>query len=246
MSNTNPALVFPMIVAAGVGKRFSSDMPKQYTQINGKTVLEHSVLAIRQVKNLQPLRVVISAEDDVAKTLSFNTSITWVIGGAERMHSVFNGVQSIWENCELENRSTSWVLIHDAARPCVKPDDVENLIKQVLVSEFGQKAGGILAVPVRDTVKQSHLINGETVSQQTIDRNTLWLAQTPQLFPLKPLYAYLTQAIEKNIPFTDEASLFEHFGQTPLLVEGSHSNIKLTFPEDLLFAQIYLGQEVFM
>lgn len=242
----NFSLIFPVIVAAGVGKRFGSDIPKQYTQLNGKTVLQHSVSMITQVQNLQPLRVVISAEDDFAKTLNFDTPIEWVKGGAERMHSVFNGVQSIWENCELENRSTSWVLIHDAARPCVKPKDVENLIKQVLVSEFGQKAGGILAVPVRDTVKQITTVNEQVLSVKTLDRNLLWLAQTPQLFPLKPLYAYLTQAIEKNIPFTDEASLFEHFGQTPLLVEGSHSNIKLTFPEDLLFAQIYLGQEVFI
>lgn len=242
----NFSLIFPVIVAAGVGKRFGSDIPKQYTQINGKTVLQHSVSMITQVQNLQPLRVVISAEDDFAKTLNFDTPIEWVKGGAERMHSVFNGVQSIWENCELENRSTSWVLIHDAARPCVKPDDVEKLITQVLTSEIGQGAGGILAVPVRDTVKQSQNINGQNVSQATIDRNTLWLAQTPQLFPLEPLYQYLSQAIKEtshcNSPFTDEASLFEHFGKTPLLVEGSHSNIKLTFAEDTIFTQIFLSR----
>ena len=114
----------------------------------------------------------------------------------------------------------------------------------MIASEIGQTAGGILAVPVRDTVKQSgHMgghLAGQMLSQKTLDRDTLWLAQTPQLFPLEALYHYLSQAITQHIPFTDEASLFEYFDQTPLLVEGSHSNIKLTFPEDMLFAQVFL------
>lgn len=247
MSNIPKLLIFPIIVAAGVGKRFGSDTPKQYTQLHGKTVLEHSVTAITHVTNLQPLNVVISAEDNVAKSLPFSVPINWILGGAERMHSVFNGVKAIWETCEIEKRQNAWVLIHDAARPCVKPDDIEKLISDVLQSSIGQQAGGILAVPVRDTVKQSIMTTGQDLSQTTcfsqttINRNTLWLAQTPQLFPLETLYRYLYQAIEQNIPFTDEASLFEHFGHTPLLVEGGHSNIKLTFPEDLLFANVFLA-----
>lgn len=233
-------LIFPLIVAAGVGKRFGSDMPKQYTQIHDKNVLHHSITAIWQVKNLEKMRVVISANDTFAKTLTLPTSIDWVIGGKERMHSVFNGVKAIWENIEVNDLPNAWVLIHDAARPCVKPGDIENLISQVTQSEQGKKAGGILAVPVRDTVKQSQILSNELISKTTIDRNTLWLAQTPQLFPLKSLYPYLQQAIDEHIPFTDEASLFEHFGKRPLLVEGSHSNIKLTFPEDVLFAEVFL------
>lgn len=239
-------IIYGVIVAAGVGKRFGSDMPKQYTLIHGKTVLEHSVAAISAVKNLEKITLVISAEDNIAKTLNFATPVDFVIGGAERMHSVFHGVQAIWEDCAVENRNhiknQAWVLIHDSARPCVKSSDIEKLIMQVTQSEQGQQTGGIFAVPVRDTVKQSQNIDGQNFSQKTIDRNHLWLAQTPQLFPLEPLYHYLQQAIEQNIPFTDEASLFEHFGKMPILVEGSHSNVKLTFPEDLLFAEIYLEQ----
>lgn len=238
---TLPPEIYALVVAAGVGSRFGAALPKQYTQIHGKTVLQHSVATISAVKNLEKLTLVISAEDRIAKTLDFAVPVDFVIGGAERMHSVFHGVQAIWKNCAIENRSKSWVLIHDAARPCVKSSDIENLITQVTHNEQGQKSGGILAVPVRDTVKQSQSIDGHNFSQKTFDRSTLWLAQTPQLFPLEPLYHFLQQAIEQAIPFTDEASLFEHFEQQPLLVEGSHSNIKLTFPEDLLFAEIYLN-----
>lgn len=241
MATIHDPLIFPIIVAAGVGKRFGSELPKQYTKIHNKTVLEHSVAALTQITDLQPLRVVISAEDNFAKSIKFILPIEWVIGGAERMHSVFNGAQAVWQNCEVNNRQDAWVLIHDAARPCVKPSDIKTLIDQVTHSEQGKTAGGILAVPVRDTVKKSKKVEGEILSQTTIDRSTLWLAQTPQLFPLEPLYHFLQQAIAQNIPFTDEASLFEHFGKMPLLIEGSHSNIKLTFPEDMLFAEVFLA-----
>ncbi len=95
-------------------------------------------------------------------------------------------------------------------------------------------------MPVRDTVKQSLSTTHGLLSNVTLDRNQLWLAQTPQIFPLEKLYHYLQQAIEQHIPFTDEASLFEHFGEKPLLVEGSHTNIKLTYPEDLLFVEMFL------
>ena len=144
------------------------------------------------------------------------------------------------------------MLIHDAARPCVNPSDIEKLITQTTQQFLQQShqqsqqqqesAGGLLAVPVRDTVKQIIHAQDQVLSQETLDRSQLWLAQTPQIFPLATLYDYLTQAIEQTIAFTDEASLFEHFGKQPLLVEGSHSNIKLTFPEDLQFAQVYLAK----
>lgn len=230
-----------IVVAAGVGKRFGTALPKQYTPIHRQTVLQHSIKALSQVASIDTCYLVVSKEDSIANTLEYALPIHWVIGGAERMHSVFNGVTAIWRTLDDPHDNAHWVLIHDAARPCVKPDDIEKLITQVLANESGQTAGGTLAVPVRDTVKQITTDNGQVYSATTLDRNQLWLAQTPQLFPLQPLYHYLTQAIEQHIPFTDEASLFEHFGKTPLLVEGSHSNIKLTFPEDLLFAEAVLS-----
>ena len=264
---SNNLTIDTVVVAAGVGKRFGSQMPKQYTHIGGQTVLQHSIAALSKVHQLSTCYLVVSEEDTIAKTLDFSMPIEWVIGGKERMNSVFNAVQTIWQQYQnpLSDKAFSdknshhaydnhWVLIHDAARPCVNPSDIEKLITQT-TQQFSQQshqqsqqeraqesAGGLLAVPVRDTVKQIIHAQDKVLAQKTLDRSQLWLAQTPQIFPLATLYDYLTQAIEQTIAFTDEASLFEHFGKQPLLVEGSHSNIKLTFPEDLQFAQVYLAK----
>ena len=263
---SNNFTIDTVVVAAGVGKRFGSQMPKQYTHIGSQTVLQHSIAALSKVQQLSNCYLVISEEDTIAKTLGFSMPIEWVIGGKERMNSVFNAVQTIWQQYQnpfndkaFNDKAFSdknshhaydnhWVLIHDAARPCVNPSDIEKLITQT-TQQFSQQsqqeqesAGGLLAVPVRDTVKQIIHSQDKVLAQKTLDRSQLWLAQTPQIFPLATLYDYLTQAIEQTIAFTDEASLFEHFGKQPLLVEGSHSNIKLTFPEDLQFAQVYLAQ----
>ena len=264
---SNNFTIDAVVVAAGVGKRFGSQMPKQYTHIGSQTVLQHSIAALSKVHQLSTCYLVISEEDAIAKTLGFSMPIEWVIGGKERMNSVFNAVQTIWQQYQntLRDKAFSekashhrhdnhWVLIHDAARPCVNPSDIEKLITQTTQQflqqshqqsqqEHGQEsAGGLLAVPVRDTVKQIIHSQDKVLAQKTLDRSQLWLAQTPQIFPLATLYDYLIQAIEQTIAFTDEASLFEHFGKQPLLVEGSHSNIKLTFPEDLQFAQVYLAK----
>ena len=264
---SNNFTIDAVVVAAGVGKRFGSQMPKQYTHIGGQTVLQHSIAALSKVHQLSTCYLVVSEEDTIAKTLGFSMPIEWVIGGKERMNSVFNAVQTIWqqyqtpfnekafsENASHHANDNHWVLIHDAARPCVNPSDIEKLITQTMQQfsqqshqqsqqEQGQESvGGLLAVPVRDTVKQIIPAQDKVLAQKTLDRSQLWLAQTPQIFPLATLYDYLTQAIEQTIAFTDEASLFEHFGKQPLLVEGSHSNIKLTFPEDLQFAQVYLAK----
>ena len=264
---SNNFTIDTVVVAAGVGKRFGSQMPKQYTHIGGQTVLQHSIAALSKVHQLSTCYLVISEEDTIAKTLGFSMPIKWVVGGKERMNSVFNAVQTIWQQYQtpFSDKAFSekashhaydnhWVLIHDAARPCVNPSDIEKLITQT-TQQFSQQshqqsqqeraqesAGGLLAVPVRDTVKQIIHAQDKVLAQKTLDRSQLWLAQTPQIFPLATLYDYLTQAIEQTIAFTDEASLFEHFGKQPLLVEGSHSNIKLTFPEDLQFAQVYLAK----
>lgn len=267
---SNNLTIDTVVVAAGVGKRFGSQMPKQYTHIGSQTVLQHTIAALSKVQQLSTCYLVISEEDTIAKTLGFSMPIEWVIGGKERMNSVFNAVQTIWqqyqnpfndkafndkafsEKASHHTYDNHWVLIHDAARPCINPSDIEKLIThttQQFLQQSPQQsqqeqesAGGLLAVPVRDTVK--HIIHAQdkVLSQKTLDRSQMWLAQTPQIFPLATLYDYLTQAIEQTIAFTDEASLFEHFGKQPLLVEGSHSNIKLTFPEDLQFAQVYLAK----
>lgn len=243
-------IIHTVVVAAGVGKRFGTSIPKQYCQIHGKTVLQHTISALSQVPAIDSCYLVVSADDNWAKSLNFDLPIHWVVGGAERMNSVYHGVRAVIEavgntvNLDLHSSLYShWVLIHDAGRPCVNPSDIKNLITTVCDKNY--QSGGLLAVPMRDTVKQQSLVsqnleNQYVVSDKTLDRSMLWLAQTPQLFPLVDLYDYLTIAINEKIAFTDEASLFEHFGKKPILVAGSQQNIKLTFPEDLQFAQVFL------
>lgn len=230
--------IHALIVAAGVGKRFGGSLPKQYTRIHDQTVLQHSVAALAQVAPITHCHVVIARDDDIAKTLDFALPITWVEGGAERMDSVRHGVQALWQ--AGFDSADDWVLIHDAARPCVQATDVTRLIAQATQ----QVAGGLLAVPVRDTVKRAAVQSGQTLAAATLARNELWLAQTPQLFPIAKLLDYLQQAQTLGLGFTDEASLFEHFATQPsdypLLVEGNHSNIKLTFAEDIVFAEAWL------
>lgn len=229
-----------IVVSAGVGSRFGSALPKQYTNIADKTVLQHSILALSRVEVIKACYLVIAENDRIAKTLDFALPIFWVTGGAERINSVWHGVQKVLQDVQkMESQfDDHWVLIHDAGRPCVKAGDVTVLIDTVC--QKNHQGGGLLAVPVRDTVKVATQQDSQKYSQTTLDRSQLWLAQTPQIFPLATLYRYLEQAIAKNIAFTDEASLFEYFGQSPMLVAGSHSNIKLTFPEDLQFAKAFL------
>ncbi|ELA08901.1 2-C-methyl-D-erythritol 4-phosphate cytidylyltransferase [Moraxella macacae 0408225] len=239
-------IIHTIVVAAGAGKRFGANIPKQYCQIHGKTVLEHTVSALSQVSVIDSCYLVVAADDGWAKSLNFELPIHWVVGGAERMHSVYHGVCAVAkdvQNATIDLQS-HWVLIHDAGRPCVNPKDIENLIHTVCDKNY--QSGGLLATPIKDTVKQHRLVqnfqNQCLVSEKTLDRSVLWLAQTPQLFPLTDLYAFLTRAIEDSIAFTDEASLFEYFGKKPLLVAGSQQNIKLTFAEDLQFAEVFLSK----
>ena len=149
---SNNFTIDTVVVAAGVGKRFGSQMPKQYTHIGSQTVLQHSIAALSKVHQLSSCYLVISEEDTIAKTLGFSMPIEWVIGGKERMNSVFNAVQTIWQQYQnpLSDKAFSdkdshhaydnhWVLIHDAARPCVNPSDIEKLITQT-TQQFSQQS----------------------------------------------------------------------------------------------------------
>ena len=129
-----------------------------------------------------------------------------------------------------------WVLVHDAARPCVRQADIESLIRTVTTSD----QGGLLAMPVRDTMK---LANNNHCVEQTIDRTKLWHALTPQMFRLQELQTALTKALEDGYLVTDEASAMEHAGYHPLLIEAHSDNIKITRPEDLALAEFYLQNQ---
>jgi 2-C-methyl-D-erythritol 4-phosphate cytidylyltransferase len=160
--------------------------------------------------------------------LAQDSRILRVTGGDTRAESVLAGLNAI--------QHSEWVLVHDAARPCLHPDDLARLLA---VREYS-KVGGILAAPVRDTMKRAE--PGKTAIAHTVEREDLWHALTPQFFPHQLLTACLTRALHEGATITDEASALEYCGYHPALVSGRSDNIKVTRPEDLALAAFYLTQ----
>ncbi len=223
-----------IIPAAGMGKRMRSDIPKQYLPLTGRTVLEHTLHRLALHPAIAEIVVVIAEADDYWGKLHLDwvaKPVTAVIGGDERCHSVLNGLHALAQRAEGDD----WVLVHDAARPCVRPTDIDLLIAQCKDTQ-----GGLLAMPVRDTMKQTDTNQSVT---NTIDRSNLWHALTPQMFPFKKLKHALENAINNNQLITDEAMAMESAGFNPGLVEGHADNIKITRPEDLALAAFYLQQQ---
>lgn len=220
-----------VVPAAGVGSRMAADRPKQYLHIAGKTILEHTVDRLLSLPEITQVVIAISADDPYFPQLPLATDprITVVDGGAERADSVFAGLAVI------ENNHT-WVLVHDAARPCVRQADLQALISAAVTSE----CGAILATPVRDTMKRSHDHSHQPQINHTVDRENLWHALTPQMFRAGQLRESLTFALAQGATITDEASALEFCGYTPMLVAGRSDNLKVTQPEDLALAEFYL------
>ena len=220
-----------VIPAAGVGKRMKADKPKQYLQLCGVTVLEQTLHRLKQVAALQQFYLALSPDDPYFPTLPLATDpqIQRLDGGAERANSVLNAL------VQIDDKTYPWVLVHDAARPVVRVSDIELLIDSCI--EAGQ--GGILATPVRDTMKR-----GSDTVERTVDRAGLWHAYTPQLFPTALLRNALQQALAQGVAITDEASAMEWAGLPVLLVQGHADNIKITQAEDLALAAFYLEHSV--
>ncbi|WP_232613565.1 2-C-methyl-D-erythritol 4-phosphate cytidylyltransferase [Photobacterium carnosum] len=220
-----------VVPAAGVGSRMAADRPKQYLHIAGKTILEHTVDRLLSLPEITRVIIAVSADDPYFPQLPLaaDSRITVVDGGAERADSVFAGLAAIDNN-------NAWVLVHDAARPCVRLTDLTALITAAVNSD----CGAILAAPVRDTMKRGH--NKATQSQiiHTVDRENLWHALTPQMFRVGQLRQSLTTALAQGATITDEASALEFCGYTPILVAGRSDNLKVTQPEDLALAEFYL------
>lgn len=223
-----------VVPAAGVGKRMGVNTPKQYLPLAGQPIAEHTLNTLLRVSLFSGIAVALSEEDTYWQQCSaFNSPrILRCKGGVERYHSVLNGLLAL----ESKAQPNDWVLVHDVARPCVRVSDIQRLITQV--SEH--PVGGILATPVRDTMKRANRA-GEI--SETVDRSNLWHALTPQMFR----YAVLRNAIEQGLaqrrPMTDEASAVEALGLHPLLIEGSVDNIKITHPQDLPLAALFLQQQ---
>jgi 2-C-methyl-D-erythritol 4-phosphate cytidylyltransferase len=220
-----------VIPAAGVGKRMKADKPKQYLPLCGVTVLEQTLRRLKQVPALQQFYLALSPDDPYFPTLPLATDpdIQRLDGGAERANSVLNALG------QIDATAFPWVLVHDAARPVVRVSDIELLIGSCI--EAGQ--GGILATPVRDTMKR-----GSDTVGHTVDRADLWHAYTPQLFPTALLRDSLQRALAQGVAITDEASAMEWAGLPVLLVQGHADNIKITQAEDLALAAFYLEHSV--
>lgn len=224
--------VIAVLPAAGIGKRMQTDCPKQYLTIGQKTILEYAVDSLLHHPRIKQIIVVIDLQDDRFQSLALahHAKIQVVYGGEQRADSVMAGLQQ----AEQYINQSSWVLIHDAARPCLHPEDLDKLLE---VTEHS-KIGGILATPVRDTMKRGGV--STAVINQTLERQQLWHALTPQIFPFALLKDCLSGGIEKGIEITDEASALEYYGYQPLLIKGRSDNIKITYPEDLALAEFYL------
>jgi len=222
--------VIAVLPAAGIGSRMQADCPKQYLTIGHQTILEHAIHALLRHPRITQVIVAISPEDQLFKTLPIASDPRVLVteGGQQRADSVLAGLQLAG--------NAHWVLVHDAARPCLHPDDLERLLAITVHS----KVGGILAAPVRDTMKRAQV--GQNVISHTVERQDLWHALTPQLFPLELLKLCLQRALDEGATVTDEASALEHCGYHPLLVAGRADNIKVTRPEDLALAAFYLTQ----
>ncbi|HDP89805.1 MAG TPA: 2-C-methyl-D-erythritol 4-phosphate cytidylyltransferase [Thioalkalivibrio sp.] len=223
-----------VIPAAGVGKRMRADRPKQYLSLHGKTVLEHSIARFDSHPAIAGIVVAVSEDDGYWPDLAIRTRKPLHVapGGKERSDSVINALAVLARHATEDD----WVLVHDAARPCLRPSDIDRLIERL----SADAVGGILATPVRDTMKRQ---DDAGRIQRTEEREGLWHALTPQMFPLGALRAALQRAAEEGAVITDEASALEYVGQSPLLVEGRGDNIKITRPEDLALAEFFLRQE---
>ncbi|MGF1548873.1 MAG: 2-C-methyl-D-erythritol 4-phosphate cytidylyltransferase [Thiotrichales bacterium] len=220
-----------VVPAAGIGRRFGTEIPKQYLDLLGKPVLLHTLERLMAVPEIAGVTVALAAQDPWWPGLArdWPKPLRVVTGGAERVHSVANAVRTLRD----ELADDDWILVHDAARPCVRIDD----IRRLLVAVANDPVGGLLGTPVRDTMKQVDGANHVTV---TVDRSRLWHALTPQVFRAGVLETALATGLADPARITDEASALERGGWQPLMVEGSATNLKITHPDDLALAEFYL------
>lgn len=229
MSNPASPRCFALVPCAGSGERASAGGPKQYADLAGRTVVAHTLAALERVHRIGATLVVLAPGD-----ASFEAAVpgfegyTERVGGATRAASVRAGLAALGRRGAGRD---DWVLVHDAARCLVEPAWIDRLIDACL----GDAIGGLLALPLADTLKQA---DAGARAQATVDRGGKWLAQTPQMFRLGALADALERAGDA---VTDEASAIEAQGQMPLLVPGDADNFKLTWPEDFARAERVLA-----
>ncbi len=227
-------VVHALIPAAGHSVRFGGTTLKQYAHLLGSPVIHHSISAVTRHETVASVTVALAADDGIFDELvrpAFPDART-VTGGDSRAQTVLNGLRSILSR----DPHAEWVLVHDAARPCLSFADLSRLLEQGLHSPDG----AILAMPVSDTLK---LADDDGRIEGTVDRSRYWSAQTPQLFRIGELAANLEAAMSAGLTPTDDAAAMERAGRHPLLVQGSSTNIKITGSEDLALAEFILQRQ---
>ncbi|WP_342059578.1 2-C-methyl-D-erythritol 4-phosphate cytidylyltransferase [Aeromonas sp. OTU364] len=217
-----------IVPAAGIGSRMGADCPKQYLTLAGKTILEHTLGCLLSHPAIARVIVALAPHDRWFETLAVaaDPRVLRVEGGSERAYSVLNS---------LHVAEGKWVLVHDAARPCLTQGDLDTLIASAMACD-----GAILGSRVRDTMKRT---DGAGNIVATVEREQLWHALTPQMFPTGTLKWALEEGLALGALITDEASAMERAGFTVKMVEGRADNIKVTRPEDLSLAELFLQQQ---
>lgn len=217
-----------IVPAAGIGSRMGADCPKQYLTLAGKTILEHTLGCLLSHPGIARVIVALAPHDEWFEQLAVaaDPRVLRVEGGSERAYSVLNALHVV---------EGKWVLVHDAARPCLTQGDLDALIASAMACD-----GAILGSRVRDTMKRT---DGAGNIVATVEREQLWHALTPQMFPTGTLKRALEEGLALGALITDEASAMERAGFTVKMVEGRADNIKVTRPEDLSLAELFLQQQ---
>ncbi len=219
--------IWAIVPAAGIGQRMSGVLPKQYIEVNGKPILAHTLDVICQIPHVKKVIIPLHPNDHYWSSLidlPYDNVMT-VTGGELRNDSVLNALTAIKNNAQAQD----WVLVHDAVRPCITVNDICELLMQIA----DHPVGGLWGVPVRDTLKQ---VDANQNVEKTVPRECLWHAQTPQIFRFELLYQALQKTKDDKINITDDASAIEYLGYHPKMVQGNYTNIKITWPEDLIMA----------
>ncbi len=225
--------VWAVVPASGVGRRMGAELPKQYLRVGGRSLLEHSLSRLLDHPRVEGAVLALAIQDNHWQRVGFehDKPLLLTTGGVERLHSVHAALLTLHGHLAAD----ALVLVHDAVRPFLLDDDLDRLIDQAL----GDDNGALLATPVADTLKRSDK-TGAAVPPRVLDtvpRDGLWQALTPQAFRLSLLIQALEQAVSDDVPLTDDASAMELAGYSPRLVRGDRRNIKITHPEDLLLAE---------
>jgi 2-C-methyl-D-erythritol 4-phosphate cytidylyltransferase len=224
------ARAFAVVPAAGSGRRMGTEVAKQYLPLRGRPVLAHALAPLLGCARIEAIVLVVAAGDSRWREIvAPGEAVLTAVGGAERCHSVLHGLGRLADLAADDD----WVLVHDAARPCLSLEDVESLFTALA----DDPVGGLLAVPLADTLKAADEAGRVA---RTVARDGLWRALTPQMFRYGLLRDALAAAIAAGVAVTDEAAAIEHAGHRPVLVAGRAANIKVTGPADLALAEAVL------